>query len=101
MIIQHNVSGSYISKTLKVNNLKKSKAIAKLSSGYRINNAGDDAAGLSISEKMRAQIRGLNQAARNAQDGISLIQAAEAGLSNILEPPLQRLRELAIQASNG
>ncbi|MDD4835023.1 MAG: flagellin [Lutispora sp.] len=101
MIIQHNVSGSYISKTPKVNNLKKSKAIAKLSSGYSINNAGDAAAGLSISEKMRAQIRGLNRAARNAQDGASLIQVAEAGLSNILEPPLQRLRELAIQASNG
>lgn len=101
MIIQHNICASYTLNTLKSNNLKKSKSIGKLSSGSRINNAADDAAGLSISEKMKTQIRGLNQAARNVQDGISLVKVAEAGLANILEPPLQRLRELAVQASNG
>jgi flagellin len=71
-----------------------------LSSGTRINHASDDAAGLAISEKMRAQIRGLIQAERNIQDGISLIQTAEEGLANILSPPLQRMRELAVQAAN-
>lgn len=76
-------------------------ALDKLSAGLRIRQAADDAAGLAISEKMRAQIRGLSQTVRNVQDGISLIQTAEGGLSNILEPPLQRLRELAIQAGNG
>lgn len=72
----------------------------KLSSGLRINHAGDDAAGLAISEKMRSQIRGLNQAQYNIQDGVSLIQTAEGGLSNILSPPLERIRELAVQAAN-
>ncbi|ABB15288.1 flagellin [Carboxydothermus hydrogenoformans] len=76
------------------------KSMEKLSSGLRINRAGDDAAGLAISEKLRAQIRGLNQAIRNAQDGISLIQTAEGGLSEI-QNILQRMRELGVQAANG
>jgi len=77
-----------------------SKSTEKLSSGYRINRAADDAAGLSISEKMRGQIRGLNQASTNAQDGISLIQTAEGAL-NESHSILQRMRELSVQASNG
>lgn len=76
------------------------KSLEKLSSGYRINRAGDDAAGLAISEKMRGQIRGLNQAQRNAQDGISLIQTAEGAL-NETHSILQRMRELVVQAGNG
>lgn len=72
----------------------------KLSSGLRINRAGDNAAGLAISEKMRAQIRGLNQVQHNIKDGVSLIQTAEGGLSDILSPPLERMRELAVQAAN-
>jgi flagellin len=77
-----------------------SKSMEKLSSGYRINRAGDDAAGLAISEKMRAQIRGLNQASRNAQDGISMVQTAEGALQET-EAMLQRMRELSVQSSNG
>jgi flagellin len=84
---------------LSINSSNQAKSIEKLSSGLRINRAGDDAAGLSISEKMRAQIRGLNQASRNAQDGISLIQTAEGALNETQEI-LQRMRELATQASN-
>lgn len=84
---------------LGINATAQSKSIEKLSSGLRINRAGDDAAGLSISEKMRAQIRGLNQASRNAQDGISLIQTAEGAL-NETHAILQRMRELAVQAAN-
>jgi len=75
------------------------KNTEKLSSGYRINRAGDDAAGLSISEKMRGQIRGLDQASNNAQDGVSLIQTAEGGFNEI-HSILQRMRELCVQASN-
>ena len=77
-----------------------SKATEKLSSGYRINRAADDAAGLSISEKMRSQIRGLNQASTNAEDGISLIQTAEGALTES-HSILQRMRELSVQAANG
>lgn len=77
-----------------------SKSQEKLASGFRINRAADDAAGLAISEKLRSQVRGLNQAVRNAQDGISLIQTAEGGLTEA-ENLLQRLRELAVQSSNG
>lgn len=73
----------------------------KLSSGNRINRAADDAAGLGISEKMRGLIRGLVMAEKNIQDGISLIQTAESGLGQIINPNLQRMREIAIQASNG
>lgn len=85
---------------LKINNGFQAKSLEKLSSGYRINRAGDDAAGLSISEKMRNQIRGLQQASRNAQDGISLIQTAEGAL-NESHNILKRMRELAVQAANG
>jgi len=84
---------------LGINTNAGAKSIEKLSSGYRINRAGDDAAGLAISEKMRGQIRGLTQASRNAQDGISLIQTAEGAL-NETQAILQRMRELAVQSSN-
>ena len=84
---------------LGINNTGVAKSLEKLSSGYRINRAGDDAAGLSISEKMRAQIRGLNMASKNAQDGISLIQTAEGALDEV-HAILQRMRELAVQAAN-
>jgi flagellin len=85
---------------LGVTNSNGAKSMEKLSSGFRINKAADDAAGLSISEKMRSQIRGLNQASRNAQDGISLIQTAEGNLNEV-SAMLVRIRELATQASNG
>src|ERR1700675_2753298 len=75
-----------------------SKSVEKLSSGLRINRAADDAAGLAISEKLRAQVRGLNQAQRNAQDGISMVQTAEGALTEV-HSMLQRMRELAVQAS--
>ncbi len=101
MIIANNIMGLNALNQLKKNEGKVSTGIQRLSSGLRINKASDDAAGLSISEGMRAQIRGLNQAERNIQDGISLIQTAEAGLGEIENPNLQRLRELAVQAANG
>lgn len=100
MIINHNLPALNTYNKLTTNNSNTSKAMEKLSSGLRINRAGDDAAGLAISEKMRAQIRGLDQASRNAQDGISLIQTAEGAL-NETHAILQRMRELAVQASNG
>jgi len=100
MIINHNISALNTYRQLTVNNNASSKSLEKLSSGYRINRAGDDAAGLAISEKMRGQIRGLNMASKNAQDGISLIQTAEGAL-NETHSILQRMRELAVQASNG
>jgi len=78
-----------------------SKIVNKLTTGLRIFSASDDVAGLSISEKMKAQIRGLEQATRNIQDGISLLQTAEGGLSEIENPNLQRMRELVLQAMNG
>src|SRR3954454_6875569 len=84
---------------LRSTGLSLSKSVERLSSGLRINRAADDAAGLTISEKLRGQIRGLNQAVRNAQDGISMIQTAEGGL-NETHSILQRMRELAVQASN-
>ncbi|SHE62907.1 flagellin [Caldanaerobius fijiensis DSM 17918] len=99
MIINHNLSALNAWRQLSVNNMNTQKALEKLSSGYRINRAGDDAAGLAISEKMRAQIRGLEQATRNAQDGISLIQTAEGAL-NETHAILQRMRELTVQAAN-
>ncbi|KRQ85981.1 Flagellin [Caloramator mitchellensis] len=99
MIINHNLNAQNAHRQLGVNTLNAGKSMEKLSSGLRINRAGDDAAGLAISEKMRAQIRGLDQASRNAQDAISLIQTAEGGL-NETHSILQRMRELAIQASN-
>ncbi len=99
MIINHNISALNTYRQLTINNNSQSKALEKLSSGLRINRAGDDAAGLAISEKMRAQIRGLDQASRNAQDAISMIQTAEGAL-NEAHSILQRMRELATQAAN-
>ena len=99
MIINHNITALNTHRQLAVNTANTSKNIEKLSSGLRINRAGDDAAGLAISEKMRGQIRGLDQASRNAQDGISLIQTAEGAL-NETHSILQRMRELAVQAGN-
>ena len=100
MIVQHNMSAMNANRMLGVTSSSLSKSTEKLSSGYRINRAADDAAGLSISEKMRSQIRGLNKASSNAQDGISLIQTAEGAL-NESHSILQRMRELSVQASNG
>lgn len=101
MRITHNVLALPYINNLQKNNKNVTSTIEKLSSGLRINRAADDAAGLAISEKMKAQIRGLQQAQRNIQDGISLIQTAESGLYKILDSALQRMRALAIQASNG
>ena len=100
MIVQHNMSAMNANRMLGITNSSLAKSTEKLSSGYRINRAADDAAGLSISEKMRSQIRGLNKASDNAQDGISLIQTAEGAL-NESHSILQRMRELSVQASNG
>ncbi|HPO76491.1 MAG TPA: flagellin, partial [Thermoclostridium caenicola] len=99
MIINHNISALNTYRQLTLNNTNGSKSLEKLSSGYRINRAGDDAAGLAISEKMRGQIRGLDMAQKNAQDGISLIQTAEGAL-NETHSILQRMRELAVQSAN-
>lgn len=99
MIINHNVPALNTYRQLSINNSLMSKSLEKLSSGLRINRAGDDAAGLAISEKMRGQIRGLEMAQKNAQDGISLIQTAEGAL-NETHSILQRMRELAVQAAN-
>jgi flagellin len=100
MIINHNISAIFASRQLSINSVEGDKNIEKLSSGMRINRAGDDASGLAVSEKMRSQISGLRRAERNTQDGISFIQTAEGYLeeSHVI---LQRLRELAVQASNG
>ncbi|WP_027726368.1 flagellin [Tuberibacillus calidus] len=100
MIINHNIAALNTIRQLSVNATNTQKALEKLSSGLRINSAADDAAGLAISEKMRGQIRGLDMAQKNAQDGISLIQTAEGAL-NETHSILQRMRELAVQASNG
>ncbi len=100
MRIQHNIMALNASNRLKSNDNAISKNIAKLSSGYRINSAADDAAGLAVSEKMRAQINGLNQAEDNAQNGVSLIQTAEGGL-NETEAILQRMNTLAVESANG
>ncbi|WP_346869903.1 flagellin Hag [Clostridium sp. UBA5119] len=99
MIINHNMNALNAHRNMGINNTSAGKSMEKLSSGLRINRAGDDAAGLAISEKMRGQIRGLEQASRNSQDGISLIQTAEGAL-NETHNILQRMRELAVQASN-
>jgi len=100
MIINHNMSAMFSQRTLGNTNVRTQKNIEKLSSGLRINRAGDDASGLAVSEKMRAQIRGLNQASANAQNGISFIQVAEAYLQETTDV-LQRIRELSVQSSNG
>lgn len=99
MIIQHNMTAANTSRQLGITTGNLQKSSEKLSSGYRINRAGDDAAGLSISEKMRGQIRGLEQASTNAQDGISLIQTAEGALNEV-HAIIQRQRELVVQAAN-
>ena len=99
MIINHNLNALNSHRQLGMNTVNAGKSMEKLSSGLRINRAGDDAAGLAISEKMRGQIRGLEQASRNAQDAISLIQTAEGAL-NETHSILQRMRELAVQSSN-
>jgi flagellin len=98
MRINHNISALNTHRALSGNTHASSKSLEKLSSGLRINRAADDAAGLAISEKMRGQIRGLEQAGRNAQDGISLIQTAEGAL-NETHSILQRMRELAVQSA--
>ncbi|MCX7030536.1 MAG: flagellin [Spirochaetes bacterium] len=100
MIINHNMSAIFSQRQLKFNNLAADKDMEKLSSGFRINRAGDDASGLAVSEKMRAQVRGLTMAGQNAQNAISFIQTAEGYLQES-QDILQRLRELAVQASNG
>ncbi len=99
MRINHNIAALNTYRQLNSANTAQSKSMEKLSSGLRINKAGDDAAGLAISEKMRGQIRGLDMASKNAQDGISLIQTAEGGLNEV-HSILQRMRELAVQSSN-
>jgi len=100
MIINHNLSAMFADRSLKVTQTFLTKSMEKLSSGLRVNRAGDDASGLAVSEKLRAQIRGLNMASFNASNGISFIQVAEGYLQES-EDILQRLRELAVQASNG
>ena len=100
MIINHNMSARFSQRTLGHTNVMNQKNIEKLSSGLRINRAGDDASGLAVSEKMRSQIRGLNQASANAQNGISFIQVAEAFLQETTDV-IQRIRELSVQSSNG
>ena len=100
MIINHNISAMFAQRTLGQTNVYTQKNIEKLSSGLRINRAGDDASGLAVSEKMRSQIRGLNRASANAQDGISFIQVTEAFLQETTDV-MQRIRELSVQSSNG
>ena len=100
MVVQHNLTAMNSNRMLGVTTNKQAKSTEKLSSGYKINRAADDAAGLSISEKMRKQIRGLTQASSNAQDGISAVQTAEGALNEV-QDMLQRMNELAVKAANG
>ena len=100
MVVQHNMQAMNANRMLNVTTSSQAKATEKLSSGYKINRAADDAAGLSISEKMRKQIKGLDQASTNAQDGISAVQTAEGALTEV-HSMLQRMNELATQAANG
>ena len=100
MVVQHNITAMNANRMLGVTTTGQSKSTEKLSSGYRINRAADDAAGLSISEKMRKQIRGLDQASTNAQDGISCVQTAEGALTEV-HSMLQRMNELTVQSANG
>lgn len=100
MIVQHNLQAMNSNRQLSITTDNQAKATEKLSSGYKINRAADDAAGLTISEKMRAQVRGLTQASANAQDGISMVQTAEGALAEVHEM-LQRMNELAVKAANG
>ncbi|MCL2094349.1 MAG: flagellin [Treponema sp.] len=100
MIINHNMSALYASRQLDVSNASVTRSMERLSSGERINRAGDDASGLAVSERMRAQIRGLNQAERNIQNGVSFIQATEGYLQATTDI-LHRIRELSVQSANG
>ena len=100
MVVQHNMQAMNANRMLNITTGAQSKSTEKLSSGYRINRAADDAAGLTISEKMRKQIRGLDQASTNAQDGVSAVQTAEGALTEV-HSMLQRMNELAVQAANG
>ena len=100
MIINNNISALNANRQLSLTGMEMTKTISELSSGVRINKAGDDASGLAVSEKMRSQYRGLQQATRNAQSGISFIQATE-GYLNETTNIMQRMRELAIQSANG
>ncbi len=100
MVVQHNLTAMNSNRMLGVTTSTQAKSTEKLSSGYKINRAADDAAGLSISEKMRKQIRGLTQASSNAQDGISAVQTAEGALNEV-QDMLQRMNELAVKAANG
>ena len=100
MVVQHNLTAMNSSRMLNITTSSQAKSTEKLSSGYKINRAADDAAGLAISEKMRRQIRGLTQASANAQDGISMVQTAEGALNEVHDM-LQRMNELAVKAANG
>ena len=100
MVVQHNMTAANANRMLGVTTSAQAKQTEKLSSGYQINRAADDAAGLTISEKMRSQIRGLTQASKNAQDGISCVQTAEGALGEV-EDMLQRMNELAVKSANG
>lgn len=100
MVVQHNLKAMNANRMLNINTKASSHSTEKLSSGYRVNRAADDAAGLAISEKMRKQIRGLTQGSRNAEDGISCVQTAEGALAEV-QDMLQRMNELAVQAANG
>lgn len=99
LLVQHNIAGIMTARNLMINNRNRSKNLEKLASGYRVNRAGDDAAGLAISEGMRAKIRGINQAAQNAKDGISMIHTAEGAMDEITSM-LQRMHTLSIKAMN-
>ena len=100
MVVQHNMQAANANRMLGITSGAQAKSTEKLSSGYKINRAADDAAGLTISEKMRKQIRGLDKASSNAQDGVSSVQTAEGALTEV-HSMLQRMNELAVQASNG
>ena len=100
MVVQHNMQAANANRMLNVTTGQQAKSTEKLSSGYRINRAADDAAGLTISEKMRKQIKGLDRASTNAEDGVSAVQTAEGALTEV-HSMLQRMNELATQASNG
>ena len=100
MVVQHNLRAMNSNRMLGITSSSQAKSTEKLSSGYKVNRAADDAAGLSISEKMRRQVRGLTQASLNAQDGISCVQTAEGALQEV-QDMLQRMNELCVKASNG
>ena len=100
MVVQHNMQAMNSSRMLGITSSQQAKSTEKLSSGYRINRAADDAAGLSISEKMRKQMRGLDRASTNASDGVSAVQTAEGALTEVHDM-LQRMNELSVQAANG